>query len=110
VFLAAVGADGEFGALTAGPTPSSATTTVVGGGGEDADLLLLLLDGRFRLGEQCAHLGHRVSRVSRGRQHIGVGPCWILASESWDSRRSPTSLHIFAKSFFQSVTPTFAAL
>eukprot|EP00966_Prymnesium_polylepis_P021564 496022-Prymnesium_polylepis.1 len=39
-----------------------------------------------------------------------VGPCWILASESWDSRRSPTSLHIFAKCFFQSYTPTFAAL
>eukprot|EP00966_Prymnesium_polylepis_P195040 4521498-Prymnesium_polylepis.1 len=54
VFLTAVGADGEFGALTAGPTrpiPSSATTTAAGGGGEDADLLLLLLDGRFRVGE-----------------------------------------------------------
>ena len=67
VFLAAVGAGGEFGAVAAGPTRPSATTTVVGGGGEDADLLLLLLDGRFRVGEQRAHLDHRVSRVSRGR-------------------------------------------
>ena len=67
VFLAAVGAGGEFGAVAAGPTRPSATTTVVGGGGEDADLLLLLLDGHFRVGEQCAHLDHRISRVSRDR-------------------------------------------